>query len=875
MPARTRLIALLLSIAAPTAALGQGVTRSWNLLPTGNGHGFQVFDRQQNRVVDFLDHPYRYLASGDDGRTFGIGRRDLAHDIYFGVRAQGGSTWINKCGNADCTDLTSVEYERESHIIHGATTYQGLALDTYAFAPIGYPGNGLLMLIRATNNGGAAIDASFFLKPNLLLGSGRVDPSSDGESLSWSDTQPAHAEETGPGGGHALYVPIGAATHVSCGGDTPMYNAVLGGGAIGDTHTCNGSNQVFVLQSDARVEAGASVWWGVAILFVDDNPSDPRAALFKDPRSVGDVLGQWATFAGSKTAGTIHDEALAELEAWRASTMPAQLDATEQRLWRQSETVLRLGQVMEYDRKNRGMMLAALPPGEWHTGWLRDGTYAIVALAMTGHYAEAKAALDFNLGAEGGFFSAANYLNRRYRLSVCRYFGNGIEEADFNQDGPNIETDGWGLVLWAAHLYLQYSCDLGWLDAQTWRGDTVFEALHQIAQDIEATATSDLPGPDASIWEVHWNRRQVFAYTAAAHIRGLFGFAEIARAKGRTDLADQYRGLAQRMLDRSKTALVHAPTQSFASHLGVAGQEVHVDGSTIGFHDWLLIAPDDARYVGTLQQFSKLVTGFGGYRRLEPQLSLTGQGGANTYDLSEWILLDLRIADAWRRAGYALSNDAYVGRAEELVNKVTRHAAANDFLVPELFDPNNGRYTGVVPMVGYGAGAWMMSQLERFGANAPGPSDDFARCSDPCFNNPCQESHKGVCTASGATFTCSCDPGYEDQAGTCVAEQSCSATTCAGHGTCSDESGAPVCTCEQAYGGDHCESCAQGYREDGGACVPVGGNQPGGGQPVVFNDGPATLCAAAPGRGAATLWIPLSIVVVSLFIRRYRRRRDG
>ena len=52
----------------------------------------------------------------------------------------------------------------------------------------------------------------------------------------------------------------------------------------------------------------------------------------------------------------------------------------ERRLWRQSEAVLRMGQVREAytaTRKNNGMVLASLPPGEWHSGWVRDAMYEV------------------------------------------------------------------------------------------------------------------------------------------------------------------------------------------------------------------------------------------------------------------------------------------------------------------------------------------------------------------------------------------------------------------------------------------------------------------------------------------------------------------
>src|SRR4029077_16506952 len=106
-------------------------------------------------------------------------------------------------------------------------------------------------------------------------------------------------------------------------------------------------------------------------------------------------------------------------------------------VWRQAETVLRMGQIREpYQesprRKNHGMILASLPPGGWHTGWVRDATYAVVALSRMGHPTEARAAPDFFLNAEAGKYSSPPYLNGPYRISVVRYYGDGEEEADFS-----------------------------------------------------------------------------------------------------------------------------------------------------------------------------------------------------------------------------------------------------------------------------------------------------------------------------------------------------------------------------------------------------------------------------------------------------------
>ena len=83
-------LAVSVAIAAP---------RTWFYMPTGNGHGFQVFDRSQGKITTFLEHPYRYVSpSGrgtpSDREVPGVGRRDLAYDIYFGAKVDGAAVGL-------------------------------------------------------------------------------------------------------------------------------------------------------------------------------------------------------------------------------------------------------------------------------------------------------------------------------------------------------------------------------------------------------------------------------------------------------------------------------------------------------------------------------------------------------------------------------------------------------------------------------------------------------------------------------------------------------------------------------------------------------------------------------------------------------------
>ena len=169
-----------------------GPGRTWNYLTTGNGHGFAVYDTNQNKIVTFLEHPYRYLRPRQGSpMSDGIGRRNLAFDFYFGVRANGGTTWLNGATPADPS------YVDQSNIIHAPFSANGITADSYFFEPFGYEGNALIALLHAP---GASNGFSLF---NFHMGGtaqSETSPDANGESTTYlSDSQAV--VETGPGGG--------------------------------------------------------------------------------------------------------------------------------------------------------------------------------------------------------------------------------------------------------------------------------------------------------------------------------------------------------------------------------------------------------------------------------------------------------------------------------------------------------------------------------------------------------------------------------------------------------------------------------------------------------------------------------------------------
>ena len=112
-----------------------------------------------------------------------------------------------------------------------------------------------------------------------------------------------------------------------------------------------------------------------------------------------------------------------------------------------------------------------------------------------------------------------------------------------------------------------------------------------------------------------------------------------------------------------------------------------------------------------------------------------------------------------------------------------------------------------------------------------GYHDEHGECvkDEVCLENSC--SGHGSCDDSSGMVVCACDGGYQgEKCGDCadgyhregvdcVVNEVCEASSCSGHGTCDDTTGIVVCSCEEGYGGDYCESCAGGYHDEGGVCV--------------------------------------------------------
>jgi GH15 family glucan-1,4-alpha-glucosidase len=553
-----------------------------------------------------------------------------------------------------------------------------------------------MMILKVTNSGSTPQAVEAFANPNFHLGTGTGDTvGAENESISVSGGK---AIESGPGGGAMIYQPLGGFDKADCSGTG--YTRVMNGmDLLGSPQSCSNQNDLTLVfqKSLGTLAPGASALFGLAIQFSADAASAETQA------------GALATWLAGRTPQKVLDDALAEWEAWRKPP-PSGLSSDERAVWRQSEAVLRMAQVLEPwqevpKQKGYGMILASLPPGVWHIGWVRDAMYAIVALARMGHHAEARRALGFYLDAEANRYQS--YAGAPYRISVTRYFGDGQEESDWNADGPNIEFDGWGLYLWASRAYLDASGDLAWLSSKTRAGETVLEVLRdQIAAPLDRNREpSNVIVKDCSIWESHWDKRKHYAYTSLAAARGLCDFSSLAARAGDSQAAAKYRAAAEAIRGGARASFVDPQLYLAGSLEGLAGGKYH-DAAVLEAFNWSLYPTSDAIWQATLDGISKLEVPSGGYMRNDDALS--------SYDSNEWVVIDLRAASALRRFGRT-------ARADSLVAWTTAQARANQDLHAELYnqfasDGTINGYAGATPMVGFGAAAYVLALLDRAGA---------------------------------------------------------------------------------------------------------------------------------------------------------------
>ena len=427
-----------------------------------------------------------------------------------------------------------------------------------------------------------------------------------------------------------------------------------------------------------------------------------------------------ARLAKSKTS-LLDDEARYMKNLFSRCTIPPAFSAKEKNVVEQSISILKMAQVSDKEifPFSHGQIMASLRPGLWHVAWVRDGSYAIQAMTRLGMYAEAKKGLEFMLKAPSGYFKHYIYKDGKdygpgvdYQISLTRYFGNGKEECDYNEFGPNIEFDDFGLFLTAFCDYVSRTNDSAFY--KKWNQVMCTKVADATVSCID---TNSLIKADSGPWEHHLEMPRQYTFTSGVCARGLEQFGKLQR---QFHLPYKKYKLAAETLKQGIMTHMLCDNRYFKGNVNDQLKTAHeyYDGGVFEIFANGLIR-DKKLFLSNMEEYDKVMRIKGnrpGYIRLI---------SADPYENQEWVFINLRIAQAHLLAGNKPD-------AAKLLDFVTEQAAVNNNTIPEMysnklqmdkvtdnFRSNNiwcncirdkdDQYIGTIPMVGYGSAAYILT----------------------------------------------------------------------------------------------------------------------------------------------------------------------
>ena len=424
------------------------------------------------------------------------------------------------------------------------------------------------------------------------------------------------------------------------------------------------------------------------------------------------TVQEFSRWRNGLTPQALEEREIAEVEQWRVKPSVHFDSEKERHLWRQSEVMLRIAQSREPNRpgrNNNGLIVASLPDGVWFTPWVRDMAYAAVAFAQMGHREEARAALLAYFNARPTGKMRAEVHGADYQISVVRYFGDGSEEPFFTMEGStNIEFDNWGLALWVLGEYLRHYNDSGLLKASSYRGPVYESARDFVAKpllaNLEKYGDGLIVAADTSIWEERQRDKKHFAFSTAAAIVGLRDFADTARLKSDEKTRSEMLNMVALLQKGFNAAFIRGGKLRGTLEEGIKND---IDGALLAVINFGVVT-DPVIVRDTVGRMELLKVRSGGYRRV--RCILTDPSIYEYwYERQEFLFVDLSLAEVYRR----------LGRDEEaaaIFKRIVDKSAADHNVIPEmyvsesctLFPGEVGDPTGAMPMVGYGAGAYIL-----------------------------------------------------------------------------------------------------------------------------------------------------------------------
>jgi GH15 family glucan-1,4-alpha-glucosidase len=437
------------------------------------------------------------------------------------------------------------------------------------------------------------------------------------------------------------------------------------------------------------------------------------------------ILKKAATRLKGMSISLVDEENIYMKHKFASCSIPPNVSKNERDILEQSISLLKMAQVSDNEifPLSRGQVLAALRPGLWHVSWVRDGSFAIKAMTHLGMYDEAKKALEFMLKAESGRFIHYIYKDGKdygvgsdYQISVCRYYGKGKEESTY-VEGPNIEIDNFGLFLSTFADYVKVSKDYDFY--KKWNSVVRTKVADVTVNLIDKNS---LIREDSGPWEHYLQMPRQYAFTSAVCAKGLAMFAELQQQlnlpyQKYSEAAEQIKnGIILNMLIDGRYFKGNVNDTSKTDH------EYYDAGVFEIFADSLLY--DKELFTSHMQEYDKYLRIQGerpGYIRLNSN---------DPYENQEWVFINLRIA-----LSYILYGEKE--KALELINHINKQASLNYNIIPEMFSnklqlekmtdnyksfdvwcncvrKEGDEYIGAIPMIGYGAGAYVITLLKLY-----------------------------------------------------------------------------------------------------------------------------------------------------------------
>jgi GH15 family glucan-1,4-alpha-glucosidase len=381
--------------------------------------------------------------------------------------------------------------------------------------------------------------------------------------------------------------------------------------------------------------------------------------------------------------------------------IPESATADEKALLQQSITILKMSQVPEQEilPYAHGQIVASLRPGEWSMTWVRDGSFAIAAMAKLGMNSEAKRGLEFMLKAQPVgrfkdiFRNGKDYgIGVDYQISATRYYGNGKEDCEASE-GPTIEIDDFGLFLFALAEYMESSNDEAFY--KQWESVLSEKIADAIMHNIDGDG---LIRSDSGPWEHPLPGRR-YTFTSGVCAEGLRRFAALQEkygyeSKKYAGAADSlYSGIMKHMVYENRVIKGDADDQSPTAHY------FHDAGTFELFANGLVT--DKRLFETHMQDYDRVM-------KVKNDIGYIRVFSDDTYENQEWPFADLRVAVAQNHLGAR-------SLAKGLIDKVTKLSKANYNMIPEMYMLGNCSFNGAVPMVGYGSGAYVLALLDYYG----------------------------------------------------------------------------------------------------------------------------------------------------------------